>query len=47
MRYVEGLLKEENEDWHILMPASILHDADCLVNLREKAETEEKQNYKP
>jgi len=31
MRYVEEILKEENGDWHILMPTSILHDVGIKV----------------
>jgi HD superfamily phosphodiesterase len=31
MKYVEELLKTEDGDWHILMPASILHDVGIKV----------------
>ncbi len=31
MGYVEELLKKEDGDWHILMPASILHDVGIKV----------------
>ena len=31
MKYVEELLKTEDGDWHILMPASILHDIGIKV----------------
>lgn len=31
MGYVEEILKEEDGDWHILMPASILHDVGIKV----------------
>jgi len=31
MRYVEEILREENGDWHILMPTSILHDVGIKV----------------
>lgn len=31
MHWVEEILKEENGDWHILMPASILHDVGIRI----------------
>jgi HD superfamily phosphodiesterase len=31
MKYVREILKEEEGDWHILMPASILHDVGIKV----------------